>query len=42
MTKHKLLECFDGNPLKTEWELARENEFDRIWDCGTLKFEINF
>jgi hypothetical protein len=42
MVKHKLLEHFGGNPFKTEWELAQENGYDRIWDCGALKFEINF
>ena len=24
---------------KTEWQLAQENGYDRIWDCGTMKFE---
>jgi hypothetical protein len=24
----------------SEWELAQEAGFDRIWDCGTLKFEF--
>lgn len=40
--KHILLEKFGGDELKTEWELARENGYDRIWDCGSLKFEMNF
>ena len=25
----------------TEWELAQLLNFDRIWDCGKLKFEMN-
>lgn len=25
---------------KTEWEIMQERGFDRIWDCGTMKFEI--
>lgn len=38
--KHTLLEKFGGNKNNTEWELAIENGFDRIWDCGTMKFVI--
>jgi very-short-patch-repair endonuclease len=38
--KQTLLKEFNGDPSKTEWELAQENGFDRIWDCGTMKFEI--
>lgn len=30
------LESFD--PSKTEWENMQEHGFDRIWDCGSLKF----
>lgn len=26
------------DPNKTEWEIMRENGYDRIWDCGTMKF----
>ena len=40
--KHILLKKFGGDPLKTEWELAQENNYDRIWDCGTLKFSKSF
>jgi very-short-patch-repair endonuclease len=25
---------------KTEWEIMQERGFDRIWDCGTMKFEM--
>lgn len=38
--KHTLkakLETFDPN--LTEWENMQLNGFDRIWDCGNLKFE---
>jgi hypothetical protein len=24
--------------IKTEWEIMQERGFDRIWDCGTMKF----
>jgi Pyruvate/2-oxoacid:ferredoxin oxidoreductase delta subunit len=27
---------------KTEWELMQELGFDRVWDCGLLKYELNF
>ena len=26
----------------TEWELAQILKMDRIWDCGSMKFELNF
>lgn len=29
-------EGFDPN--KTEWEIMQERGFDRIWDCGNIKF----
>lgn len=32
----KLLAAFD--PSKTEWENMQAHGFDRIWDCGSLKF----
>ena len=25
---------------KTEWEIMKEKKFDRIWDCGSMKFEL--
>lgn len=28
---------YDKN--KTEWEIMKERKFDRIWDCGNMKFE---
>jgi len=35
--KSKLVsEGFDTN--KTEWDIMKERGFDRIWDCGTMKF----
>lgn len=39
--KHKLkekLRLFD--PVLTEWENMQLNGFDRIWDCGQLKYKI--
>lgn len=29
------------NPDMTEWENMKNNGWDRIWDCGNLKFEMN-
>ena len=36
----KLLSTYD--PLLSEWENMKLNGYDRIWDCGSLKFEINY
>lgn len=41
--KHTLnnkLKNFDSN--LTEWENMKNNGWDRIWDCGSLKYEIVF
>jgi hypothetical protein len=38
--KSKLVsEGFDSN--KTEWGIMQERNFDRIWDCGNMKFYYN-
>jgi hypothetical protein len=29
---------FDKN--KTEWEIMKQEGYDRIWDCGSMKFEF--
>jgi hypothetical protein len=39
--KHRLLEKFNGDPSKSEWELAQEVGLDRIWDCGTTKWVLD-
>lgn len=36
---HKLKEKGWWEEGKTEWEIMRERKFDRIWDCGNLKYE---
>ena len=33
------LENFD--PTLTEWENMKNNGYDRIWDCGSIKFELS-
>ena len=32
----------EGYPKeKTEWEIMKEKGYDRIWDCGSMKFVLN-
>lgn len=38
--KKKFPNFFDNK--KTEWEMMKELGFDRIWDCGKYKYEMNF
>jgi len=28
------------NKDMTEWEIMKLKGYDRIWDCGSLKFEL--
>lgn len=37
---HKKLDIFDPN--LSEWENMKRNDYDRIWDCGNLKFVHHF
>lgn len=37
---HKKLDIFDPN--LSEWENMKNNDYDRIWDCGNLKFVYHF
>ena len=38
--KDVLLKMFPNSSIeKSEWQIAMKNGFDRIWDCGTMKFE---
>jgi hypothetical protein len=32
-------EGYDKN--MTEWEIMKLKGYDRIWDCGSLKFELS-
>ena len=39
--KHSLekkLQTFDAN--LSEWDNMQLNNFDRIWDCGNLKYKL--
>ena len=38
--KQKLIKMFNPDKNLTEWEIARNNNMDRIWDCGSMKFEL--
>ena len=38
--KKKFPEIYDEN--KTEWQMMQELGYDRIWDCGKFKYEMNF
>jgi hypothetical protein len=41
LNKKKLKEIYNiKNTNKSEWEIAQEKNYDRIWDCGSLKFEL--
>lgn len=38
--KHTLIKKLNVfNPLMSEWENMKNNGWDRIWDCGNLKYE---
>lgn len=39
-TLSKKLEHY--NPQLTEWQNMQYNKYDRIWDCGSIKFEWKF
>lgn len=30
-----------GDPTKTEWEIMQSRGYDRIWDCGHLKYQLD-
>jgi len=38
-TKKQLINA-GADVNKTEWEIMQENKYDKIWDCGSLKYEI--
>jgi len=39
--KHKLANILPAfNPSLTEWENMKQNGYDRIWDCGHLRYEM--
>ncbi len=32
----------DFDPMLSEWQNMKNNGFNRIWDCGNLRYEMNF
>ena len=36
----KKLQTYDEN--LSEWENMKNNNYDRIWDCGSIKFKMDF
>lgn len=40
-TKSRIVERFGGDPDLTEWENMLKMGYDRIWDCGNLKYVWN-
>lgn len=39
-TKHRIVNSLGGDSTKTEWENMQLFGYDRIWDCGTVKYEL--
>jgi hypothetical protein len=39
--KQKLIKLFNEKPELTEWQIAKKNRMDRIWDCGSMKFILD-
>jgi hypothetical protein len=39
-TKQRIINKFGGDSNLTEWDNMRAMGYDRIWDCGSLKYEI--
>jgi len=38
-TKHHIVNKLNGDPNLSEWANMQSNGYDRIWDCGNLKYE---
>lgn len=41
LRKSELLRRFGGDPAKTEWQLAQEAGYDRVWDLGTTRWVLS-
>jgi hypothetical protein len=39
-TKQKIVKKFNADSTKTEIQIMRENNYDRIFDCGNMVFEL--
>lgn len=40
-TKHKIVNTLGGDPTKTEVQNMFDMGYDRIWDCGTIKYNMD-
>jgi hypothetical protein len=38
--KSEALRVYGGSPDETEWEIMQRNGWDRIWDCGKKRWEM--
>jgi len=41
-TKHNILKKMGGKKELSEWENMKMFGYDRIWDCGSYKYEMSF
>ena len=42
LNKKKLEKLYPGiDTDKTEWEIVQELGYDRIWDCGKIKWQLD-
>lgn len=39
--KARAVELFSADASKTAWAIMQENGYDRIWDCGSIKFVLS-
>jgi len=39
-TKHRIVEKHGGDPTLSEWQNMQLMGYDRIWDCGSYKYEF--
>jgi hypothetical protein len=42
LSKKKIIQKYGFDNSLTEWEMVKLLGYDRIWDCGLFKYEINF
>lgn len=40
--KSEAVRIFSESPDKTEWEINSSHGLDRIWDCGSIRWELDF
>lgn len=40
--RKSILVKLGASPQKTEWEIMQELGYDRVWDCGTIRYEKTY